>query len=565
MTFPDGTKYLGDWLNDKPHGQGTLSAVGKFEYAGEFANGVREGTGTLETADGKKYIGQWQNDVPHGQGKIIYPDGAVFVGQFENGRRNGLGEAVYTDGTKYDGQWQDDLPNGQGVKIYVDGEKYTGEFKNGLLHGQGTVVMPDGSSYTGQWQNDVLVRKEEVAAETELATVDENEGHVLAVVDDKSTAVPGAVATEPAIVPEPAASAENIVNSLAGYATVNQNGVFVRSGPSTEYRIIRSVSRGFPLQVMGQQDDWSNVKDFVGQQGWIYTPLLGLNNSAIVNVSKANVRSGPGLGFAMVGQVDFGTVLQIGNIKDDWYMATTPGGMKGWLHRDLIWPTGHAIVSGQDAPVEEAAGPQVAEPATQAAEPVIREQAAEPVSPAQQVVSAVAGEPVVDAPGPKGEQAQITGKAEGVDVTVITAPAENIPGPETLPAASGPAKEYAGVAQNGKGANIRSEPSLAAEVLRSVAPGFPMAVLERQGDWVLVEDFRARKGWVYASLLTDLQTVVIKVGKGNLRSGPGLTDEIIAKLDYGVVMFLDETRGDWLKVSNPEGLAGWLHRDVVWP
>jgi hypothetical protein len=60
---------------------------------------------------GKKYVGQWQNDVPHGQGSIKYPDGSEFVGQFENGRRNGEGEAKYADGTKYIGQWTDDLPN----------------------------------------------------------------------------------------------------------------------------------------------------------------------------------------------------------------------------------------------------------------------------------------------------------------------------------------------------------------------------------------------------------------------------------------------------------------------
>ena len=65
----------------------------------------------METVDGKKYVGQWQNYVPHGQGSIKYPDGSEFVGQFENGRRNGEGEAKYADGTKYIVQWTDDLPN----------------------------------------------------------------------------------------------------------------------------------------------------------------------------------------------------------------------------------------------------------------------------------------------------------------------------------------------------------------------------------------------------------------------------------------------------------------------
>jgi len=36
--------------------------------------------------NGTKYIGEWKNDVPHGQGKVIYPDGRELIGEFENGK-----------------------------------------------------------------------------------------------------------------------------------------------------------------------------------------------------------------------------------------------------------------------------------------------------------------------------------------------------------------------------------------------------------------------------------------------------------------------------------------------
>ena len=352
MTFPDGTKYLGDWQNDKPFGQGTLTSVGKFEYAGDFYNGVRHGQGTLETIDGKKYTGQWQNDVPHGQGKITYPDGSDFVGQFENGRRNGTGEATFPDGSKYKGQWKDDLPNGKGVKISPDGKQYTGEFRNGLMHGKGTVVMPDGNKFNGQWQGDVLVKKEEIEPEPEFSAVEEVEGHVLAVVDTKPAeskvrapkseviADQGSPKEQLEEVAEPPAPREKaeVTNSNTEYASVNQNGVFVRSGPSKEYRVISSAYRGYPVQIVGSQDNWTQFKDFMGQEGWIYSPLLGRNNSAVVKATKANLRSGAGLQFGVVNQVEFGVVLMINNIKDDWYMVTTPAGSEGWLNRELVWP-----------------------------------------------------------------------------------------------------------------------------------------------------------------------------------------------------------------------------------
>jgi SH3-like domain-containing protein len=126
-------------------------------------------------------------------------------------------------------------------------------------------------------------------------------------------------------------------------------------------------------------------------------------------------------------------------------------------------------------------------------------------------------------------------------------------------------EEYVSVGRFVSAANIRSEASLSSEILRAVPPGYPLAVLERQGDWLLVDDFRERKGWVYTSLLAEQETVIIKVWMANLRTGPGLTEGIFAKLHHGTILSVVETRGDWLQVNDSAGLSGWLYRDVVWP
>jgi SH3-like domain-containing protein len=136
------------------------------------------------------------------------------------------------------------------------------------------------------------------------------------------------------------------------------------------------------------------------------------------------------------------------------------------------------------------------------------------------------------------------------------------PAPKQKPAEAG---EYASIAQIGIGANIHPEPSMSSEVLRAFPPGYPVVVLERRGKWLLIEDFRERKGWVYDSLLDRYKTVIINVVKGNMRSGPSIAEEVIAKLEYGTVLSVVDTRGDWLQVKDSEGFSGWLHRDVVWP
>ena len=124
------------------------------------------------------------------------------------------------------------------------------------------------------------------------------------------------------------------------------------------------------------------------------------------------------------------------------------------------------------------------------------------------------------------------------------------------------AVEYASIFM---GAKIRFEASLKSEVLRNVPPGYPVTILEKQPNWLLVDDYLGRKGWVYASLVTKPRTVIIKVSKGNLRNGPSLKNDIIVQLVNGTIMYVLEKRGEWLKVSDKEDLTGWLHLSVIWP
>ena len=157
-----------------------------------------------------------------------------------------------------------------------------------------------------------------------------------------------------------------------------------------------------------------------------------------------------------------------------------------------------------------------------------------------------------DAEEVKAEAVKHAGKEDGPKPGVIF--------PQKLETAK--ALEYASIAE---GANIRSDASLTSKVLRTVPPGYPVVVLKRQEDWLLVEDYRGRKGWVYASLATKPGTVIIKVFKGNLRSGPSLKDNIIVQLDHGTILSVIERSGEWLKVSNFDELTGWMNFKVIWP
>ncbi|GAB3426221.1 hypothetical protein GCM10027320_01430 [Massilia solisilvae] len=113
LTRNDGT-YNGTFRHGLPHGQGYFRyANDNSLYEGDFADGIREGTGVFLAPDRSRYDGQWRND-----------------------RRNGFGKQVYSVGGSYEGMWKDNRFEGKGVIVYAgSGRRYEGEFRDGRVAG----------------------------------------------------------------------------------------------------------------------------------------------------------------------------------------------------------------------------------------------------------------------------------------------------------------------------------------------------------------------------------------------------------------------------------------------
>jgi hypothetical protein len=113
--------------------------------------------GTYTYVDGDKYIGEWKDDKIHGQGTYTYADGSKYVGEYIDNKRNGQGTYTYANGEKYVGEYKDDKIHGQGTYTYPSGAKYVGEYKDDKRHGQGTYTFPDGAIERGYFMNEEYV------------------------------------------------------------------------------------------------------------------------------------------------------------------------------------------------------------------------------------------------------------------------------------------------------------------------------------------------------------------------------------------------------------------------
>jgi len=129
---------------------------------------------------------------------------------------------------------------------------------------------------------------------------------------------------------------------------------------------------------------------------------------------------------------------------------------------------------------------------------------------------------------------------------------------------SASAAEYVSV--SGDNVNVRTGAGTNYEVSMELFEGYPLKVIDTQGEWLKIVDFENDSGWIHQSLVTEGNTVIINGNKNvNMRAEPSTQSTIIASVDRGVVMTKLESQGKWQKLKHATGLVGWIYKPLLWP
>ena len=123
----------------------------------------------------------------------------------------------------------------------------------------------------------------------------------------------------------------------ADMVSIKGSVVNMRSGPGTHTEVLWELEQGYPLQVLKRKGSWLQVKDFENDKGWVARALTGRTPHHIVKAPFANIRSGPGTGYRVVGKAERYDLMRTRGAKQGWVRVESGDGIKGWIAKRLLW------------------------------------------------------------------------------------------------------------------------------------------------------------------------------------------------------------------------------------
>lgn len=128
-----------------------------------------------------------------------------------------------------------------------------------------------------------------------------------------------------------------VSTAWADRMTIDVSTANIRSGPGTNYDVLWQVERYHPIEVIQKSGNWYYFQDYEGDKGWVFDNLVKPFGSVIVIKNKCNVRSGPGTDHDVVFTVERGVPFKELERKGNWINIRHADGDTGWIHKMLVW------------------------------------------------------------------------------------------------------------------------------------------------------------------------------------------------------------------------------------
>jgi SH3-like domain-containing protein len=138
-----------------------------------------------------------------------------------------------------------------------------------------------------------------------------------------------------------AQAAEKSTEPVPRFVSLRADTVNLRAGPGNRYPIEYVYHRkGYPLEIVGEFDQWRQVRDWQGTEGWVHQRMVTGARNVVVQGSQHILRQSGDKSASPVAKLDPGVVAHLLECNDSWCRIDVPNGtsdVKGWLARSEIW------------------------------------------------------------------------------------------------------------------------------------------------------------------------------------------------------------------------------------
>ncbi len=126
--------------------------------------------------------------------------------------------------------------------------------------------------------------------------------------------------------------------NLPRFESLKADKVYARTGPGLRYPIKWVYERrGLPVEITRTYDQWRQIRDPDGEEGWVHRTLLtGRRGGVILADQPVELRRKPEVAARMTARFEPGVVVRIEECAASWCHAAA-GGFKGWIERKYIW------------------------------------------------------------------------------------------------------------------------------------------------------------------------------------------------------------------------------------
>ncbi len=121
------------------------------------------------------------------------------------------------------------------------------------------------------------------------------------------------------------------------FVTIKPDKANVRSGPGKRYPVRWVfVQSGIPVEILAEYENWRQIRDWEGQEGWIHAAMLSRKRSIVVTGEKRTLYRRADAASPPVVTLEPGIVANIETCDGEWCRVEVRNNI-GWLRGGEFW------------------------------------------------------------------------------------------------------------------------------------------------------------------------------------------------------------------------------------